>query len=513
MLVTVGLLISVAVAVHVEAKSRATPTPGACDPAIANCGANKCLKFGSTQVCTECDAGNVPINGECKAKADGSVTAAGCTKADDSALDENSKTCGKCGNAFVLFQGGCYAKDPATSLICATSTENGKCASCKDGLLVNAAGSCDLCDSTCKTCSTKEDPTKCTACYSGSPAPDGTCTSTPASTCSVENCKTCVTDKTNECETCNDGYYVNSKKTCTQCSADCKSCADFGLGVVCTACGTGKVPIDGECAAENAKVCTASSGSCSACLNGYMLYQKGCISSYKANAMGLCANSNQFLAGEALVCKECKAGFVPIDGTCTELGSTLSRATINNVCKGADGTTAIDAQATKCGNCSADGNTNYFLFNGGCYPTTTNSVGASLCTTANSTGYCTAAAQNAPFPLDATTGAFTLCPAGCGACSSSTACTSCGLGYYNTTPVASSSDCKACPSGCTTCSASACITCWDGSAPTDGKCSAVPSSSSSRLSGGAIAGIVIAVLLVLGGLGGFLGWWFGCRGK
>ncbi|TNJ28645.1 VSP protein [Giardia muris] len=523
MLVTVGLLISVAVAVHVEAKSRATPTPGACSPAIADCTEGKCLKIGSTQVCTVCASTHAPINGTCVAAAD--AEAKGCKTSGDATPDAG--VCGKCGANYVLFQGGCYHVNSTSPICTATDpTDTFKCTTCGDGLIPNTAATattetCDLCDSTCKTCEAKEDSTKCKTCYSGTPT-NGACPSTPASTCSVENCKTCVTDKTNECETCNDGYYVNSKKTCTQCSADCKSCADFGLGVVCTACNNGKVPVDGKCVDSNTKVCTeptASDGTCISCKNGYMLYQKGCISSYKANAMGLCANSNQFLVGEALVCKECNAGFVPIDGTCTELGSTLSRATINDACKKADGTTAVDAKATKCENCSTVGSVSYFLFEGGCYPadsTPGTSVGSTLCS-AVTDGKCSTAATNSPFPL--ANGVFTLCPAGCKRCSipagsTDPTCDECALGYFNS--ASSGTTCTACPTGCTVCTdATTCTTCWNGNSPdASGKCPDPPSySSSSGLSGGAIAGIVIAVLLVLGGLGGFLGWWFGCRGK
>ncbi|TNJ26131.1 High cysteine protein [Giardia muris] len=125
-----------------------------------------------------------------------------------------------------------------------------------------------------------------------------------------------------------------------------------------------------------------------------MLSNSSCLSSFDADKTGLCARSNQLLVGEALVCKECKKGSVPIDGTCLEVSSTISRTTTNDVCKKADGKTPVDGTATRCENCS----TAYFLFEGGCYPTTTGSVGSKLCSSA-SNGQCSQAASGSPFPL------------------------------------------------------------------------------------------------------------------
>ena len=67
-----------------------------------------------------------------------------------------------------------------------------------------------------------------------------------------------------------------------------------------------------------------------------------------------------------------------------------------------------------------------------------------------------------------------------------------------------------CPDNSTEKETGACL-CNEGYSPKDGNCELA--STGPNLSTGAIAGISVAAVVVVGGLVGFLCWWFVCRGK
>ena len=235
-------------------------------------------------------------------------------------------------------------------------------------------------------------------------------------------------------------------------------------------------------------------------------------------------------------CSKCKeANQFPQNGVCVATGGRAITCT---------------SQGTGvCNTCAAGS----FRMDGGCYEDT-KYPGKSVCAEANpADDSCKTTAHG--YKLEG--GTLTTCPSNCEVCSSSTVCTMCMGGYFKT----SSNTCTKCDAGCATCtgSASTCSTCASGyykttsgsgactsceadngsvkgvkgcascAAPTSGTGSIIcyagpaidsptddptdPSVNKGGLSTGAIAGISVAAVVVVGGLVGFLCWWFICRGK
>ena len=177
---------------------------------------------------------------------------------------------------------------------------------------------------------------------------------------------------------------------------------------------------------------------------------------------------------------------------------------INGVCVANNARQALCTSSGD-GTCSAC-TEGQLLKDGGCYETT-RQPGKSVCTAAQG-GKCTQCANG----LATTDGACGVCHASCATCSAAgdaSKCKTCAAGYYKES--ASDGPCKSCSEGlvgCRQCTATAADTflCLEMGDATD-------SGNKSGLSSGAIAGISVAAIVVVGGLVGFLCWWFICRGK
>ncbi|EET02512.1 VSP [Giardia duodenalis ATCC 50581] len=110
----------------------------------------------------------------------------------------------------------------------------------------------------------------------------------------------------------------------------------------------------------------------------------------------------------------------------------------------------------------------------------------------------------------------TKCDKSCATCTTAVStCDICADGYYK-----SSDKCIACDKGdASITGVRNCVDCAPPASKTGPvlcylmKGDVIDPGKKSSLSGGAIAGIIIAVILVVGGLAGFLCWWFICRGK
>ena len=193
--------------------------------AATNCADGKCETISGAEICTRCQTGKVPINGQCIVAADAQSK---CT--DSAGTGVSDQTCAKCAGKTFMYKGGCYDFEQAPgNKICsdqASSGTDGVCTTCiKDnGFFRNPSAAVD-----------KE---SCIACSDTAGADYNL---------GVANCKMCDppgsagsdgAPQTATCTACADGYFVDSSanpKKCTACTAHCNKCSAAGDDQ-CTEC-------------------------------------------------------------------------------------------------------------------------------------------------------------------------------------------------------------------------------------------------------------------------------------
>ncbi|ESU39807.1 Variant-specific surface protein [Giardia duodenalis] len=490
----------------------------------------------SGALCTKCNP-NDPSNKK-YLKGGACVTAEECARdnmhyADDTVNSSGTKECKACrggkrpdttGTKCVTCSDAncerCDQSDVCARCSTGTPPENGKCPAAGKG----CHSSCDSCTSDAMT----NQANKCTGCKEGrylKPDPVGG----QSGTClTAEECTSDKTHFTKEktgdskgmCLPCNDATHgiIGCKKCAlktlsgeTESTVVCSECTNKRLtpsGNACLDnCPAGTYPNDNNLCTPCHDTCAecngdANAASCTACYPGYsLLYGSGtagtcvkeCTGAFGANCTdGQCTAD----VGGAKYCAQCKDGYAPIDGICTVVAAA-GRA---SVCTAAGG---------KCTACTGA----YVLISGGCYGVA-KLPGKAICTAANN-GKCTRCTANNQVPVQEK---CPECSEGCAKCENSNACTDCLPGYYknkssacipcskDSTPITGVPNCVSCapPAG-----NSGPVTCY---IKTDGD-NTGGSVNKSGLSTGAIAGISVAVIVVVGGLVGFLCWWFLCRGK
>ncbi|KAE8302486.1 VSP [Giardia duodenalis] len=499
---------------------------------IASCPANSNEAGG---ICT-CTAGNTPSQDgtTCEPNANGcakALTDAGCATCTPAGDDQTCLTCNPGSNKVRPDRKGCIASCPANSNeaggICTCTAGN---TPSQDGTTCepNANGCAKaLTDAGCATCTPAGDDQTCLTCNPGSNKvrPDrkgciascpansneagGICTCTAGNTpsqdgttcvsetaCNTPNCKACDNPKTDRevCTECNDKSYLTPTN---QCVSDCTAISGY-YGDTDRKCKA--------CSPECAECVGPANNQCSACPAGKALIYK----SSDPMQGGTCGDA---CTADKNGCKVCGAR---IGGTdyCSQC-SVDNQAPLNGVCTTSNARVAFCTEMNNgaCTKCAA----NYFLKEGGCYETT-KQPGKQICTLADSKGECETCANG----LQPNNGACPSCHSTCKTCStadSSDKCTSCAAGYYMVGSAAG--PCTSCDSnsgsvkgvaGCMSCAPPSnnqgSVLCYLMNGDSAGG-----STNKSGLSTGAIAGIAVAAVIIVGGLVGFLCWWFLCRGK
>ncbi|ESU44600.1 Variant-specific surface protein [Giardia duodenalis] len=461
---------------------------------LTPCNTDQCETLGTTQICIQCkEEGKVPIDGVCVDKA---VAGDKCKTANGAAIT-TEKVCGQCGSGYFLHSGGCYSTDagkPGRTL-CTTAGE-GVCTQGAEGYFA-VPGAAKTGESVVKC-----DDSTTGVTVSGNSGPYK----------GVQNCATCnapaisSSGGTAICTKCAQSNYLTTNNACTaDCEANthfstetpesgkkCFACGDTTNGVIgcekCTAPGDGKTnPTCTKCTDKYLKTAADGTTTCvakGACKDDYFTVDdstngRKCISC--GDTTGVTVDIDKKYVGvdgcakctapdaitdttgtKAATCTECAAGFLhTLTGGATSCVETCP--------KGYFGHTASDTKKKTCQSCATPESLT---------PPVTGIEGCTSCTYTSSILKCTACGEGKK-PNKEGTRCFDCSISGCAYCSGTGKCEECASGYTL-------------DSQANTCASS--------------------SANKSGLSTGAIAGISVAAVVVVGGLVGFLCWWVVCRG-
>ncbi|KAE8303742.1 VSP [Giardia duodenalis] len=486
------------------------PKTGACNPEIPGCAT--CTTTGSEQTCTSCATGGEKVRPDKK----------GCIpQCPPDVSTESGEFC-ECksthqpspdGQTCVPKTGACNPEIPG----CATCTTTGSeqtCTSCATGgekVRPDKKGCIPQCPPDVST----ESGEFCECKSTHQPSPDGqTCVpKTGACNPEIPGCATCTTTGSEQtCTSCATGgeKVRPDKKGCIpQCPPDVST----ESGEFCECKSTHQPSPDGQTCVPKTGACnpeipgcatcttTGSEQTCTSCATGGEKVRpdkKGCIPQ--------CPPDVSTESGEFCECKSTHQPSpdgqtcVPKTGACNPEIPGCATCT----------TTGSEQTCTSC----ATGGEKVRPDKKGCIPQCPPDVST------ESGEFCECKSTHQPSPDGQTcvpkTGACNPEIPGCATCTttgSEQTCTSCATGGEKVRP--DKKGCiPQCPPDVSTESGEFCE-CKSTHQPSPDGQTCVPSNTnkSSGLSTGAIAGIAVAAVIVVGGLVGFLCWWFLCRGK
>ncbi|KAH0576095.1 Cysteine-rich membrane protein 2 [Spironucleus salmonicida] len=522
----------------------------------AACGSN-CLNCdGDKSKCKLCKDGFLNFDGGCITCIGNSTQKCNCGKAENCATCDakNSNVCETCLPGF--FKGNNLETDTckACNEKCATCTQENTCSSCKNGhvltgntcvsctntqatvCICTAAKNCQTCDSTdmgkCKTCINNFDPdgsTPCQNCLPGffksadsgndtctvCPVNCTTCTSGSVCTackdgfsienkncvvCTDANCKTCPSNK-DTCTVCKDGFSVQNNKCVKQCSSSTECRSNQICDTICKDC-------TGNCA-----ICQDTVDTCLTCEFGFTLENDKCSA---------CPNNCANCEGDKNNCKICKEGFFAKDNTCTKCdGNNTEQCRCGEAVNCA---TCDSSNKGKCGNCitgykKADNETcsacadDYLMVGIACVKCNNNCATCSKTikkcdTCANS--HTMSINQTCEKDCKSTLTDGKACTADsiveCGASNQITACKCSNAANCFKCHNKDKGKCESCMKGYKL-ENQQCTTCLEGATAVGTLCFLQGDTPNTNISSGTVAGIVIAVLAVVGGVAGGVFWY------
>ncbi|ESU36544.1 Variant-specific surface protein, partial [Giardia duodenalis] len=481
----------------------------ACATDIAGCAACEYSDATGKLRCTDCNGKLI------RTAADGTTTCVektddGC-KATDSGLfmKDDATACILCSDAVTEQE-----KKNQGIVGCKKCSRTGAtpptCTECLERYIknTNSGFTCDTCGENCATCSEKADKTKCQTCKTGfflrGGTSPGTCVPCDDQTDGVPGCATCTFSGSLTCNSCKPNYRKEGTNPvkCTKACEDPTACGGTsgtcGATVVdsagafsqyCSLCGDpATFPIDGVCTGDKGDN-TCENGVCTRCAAGYFLYMSGCYDVSKVPGSYICKTAE---GGRCTAPSENGRYFL-VPGASNTDQSVLACENPLGTVIGAGSTAKAYVGVYGCTACTA--------------PAALEAPGMAPAT-------CTACSGNNK-PNLAGSGCFACAVVGCSHCGAGDKCEACTS--KDQRPDTDGTKCIACSiDGCIRCSEeNKCGQCGDDYRLEGEACVSTKPSGGNRsgLSTGAIAGISVAVVVVVAGLVGFLCWWFICRGK
>ncbi|EWS76322.1 surface protein (macronuclear) [Tetrahymena thermophila SB210] len=250
---------------------------------------------GSSTNCTECQRGQFLNNGKC---INCDVSCKEC--------DGSSTNCTECQSGQFLNNGKCINCDVSCKE-CYGSSIN--CTECQSSQFLNN-GTCIKCDANCMEC--MDTSTHCTKCSQNAYLSQNKCLSDcpqgQYADSQLRICTDCDKSKSNNCQTCLDGFYLdNTSLQCSKCDFSCSKCS--GSSTNCTECQSGQFLNNGKCinCDVSCKECDGSSTNCTKCQSGQFLNNGKCI-----NCDVICKECY----GSSTNCTECQSSQFLNNGTC-----------------------------------------------------------------------------------------------------------------------------------------------------------------------------------------------------
>lgn len=443
-----------------------------------------------------CDSCGFSNCGSCNRGNDGTFSCAACKSG--YAFNADNTQCLSCGTGCNACEWDAALNAGAGALKCTTCDAAG-------GYTANAAtatGACELCPSGCSACDYQSDGATppalgpgidCSACTSATQHVDDTppkrCTNTIANcnvgsgadatkcsavtdcvngyksddtcaACAPANCWDCQTTPATDCDTCADGYVLDTttNTACTSCDvSNCQACTLATAATDCDTCYAGYiVAADAKSCIKcpsNCAVCSASgtSSTCTTCqvyaagppsVKAYILGDgtcKGCPSKCMACTWDASSSSTKCTTGQ------CEAGYVvDNDGQCAACPDHC------NDCELDASTGSVICKANQCD--TGYGRTTEKLCDACPYQCSTCEIDAG--TESDGILYCTACKAGYGKNEDV----CAKCPSNCAECSDSSGtmvCSACVYGYA----LDSSNVCVKCPSQCKECTAKGSMKC------------------------------------------------------